>query len=189
VFIGHNATILAGVDSIGNGAYIGACSLVNENVPPYAVIVGNPARIVKYRFSTEIIESLEKSKWWEKSIDDLLPDISEFQKSYSDIYTKDITSNLNIVGTNNGSNIKDKLIQFINTNFPRSSTIDICDDDDFIDHNIIDSLGMLELIAFVNNEFQVIVDDEAIISGDMQSISGVVSYIQANINNKIPTAE
>jgi len=64
VWIGCNSTILRGV-TIGDGAVIGANSLVNKDVPPYAIVVGSPAKIIKYRFSDEIIESLLKTKWWD----------------------------------------------------------------------------------------------------------------------------
>ena len=57
VWIGCNAMILGGVH-IGNGAIIGACSVVAKDVPPYAIVVGNPARIVKYRFDAETIAAL-----------------------------------------------------------------------------------------------------------------------------------
>lgn len=63
VWIGTDATILGGVQ-IGNGAVIGARAVVTKDVPPYAVVVGNPARIVKYRFDQEIIDGLQKIKWW-----------------------------------------------------------------------------------------------------------------------------
>lgn len=80
VWIGHNAIILPNVTEIGNGAVIGAGSVVNKNVPPYAVMTGNPARIVRYRFSEELINKLLASRWWEKSIDELRPQIHEFMK-------------------------------------------------------------------------------------------------------------
>lgn len=57
VWIGCNAMILGGVH-IGNGAIIGASSVVAKDVPPYAIVVGNPARIVKYRFDAETIAAL-----------------------------------------------------------------------------------------------------------------------------------
>jgi len=80
VFIGHNAIILPSVSLIGDGAIIGAGAVVHADVPPYAVVVGHPSRIVRYRFSKTVIEKLLKSKWWEKTIDELLPDIESFQK-------------------------------------------------------------------------------------------------------------
>jgi len=66
VWIGKGATILSGV-TIGNGAVIGAETVVSEDVPPYAVVVGNPGRIIKYRFSKDKIKELLKIKWWDWS--------------------------------------------------------------------------------------------------------------------------
>lgn len=63
VWIGCNATVLRGV-SIGDGAVIGANSLVNKDVPPYAIVAGCPARIIKYRFEKEIIDKLLHMQWW-----------------------------------------------------------------------------------------------------------------------------
>lgn len=64
VWIGCNSTILRGV-KIGDGAVIGANSLVLNDVPPYAVVVGSPAKIIKYRFPDKIIEAFLKVKWWD----------------------------------------------------------------------------------------------------------------------------
>lgn len=68
VWIGHGATIMSGV-TIGDGAIIGARAVVSRDVPPYGVAVGNPARVVKYRFSPEQIASLLDIAWWEWSIE------------------------------------------------------------------------------------------------------------------------
>ncbi len=84
VWFGDNAVILADVTEIGDGAVIGAGAIVNKNVPPYAIVVGNPARVVRYRFSKEVIEELLASKWWEKDIDELKPYLSEFQQPYEE---------------------------------------------------------------------------------------------------------
>ncbi len=71
VWMGHNAIIMPAVTSIGHGAVIAAGAVVNKNIPPYAVVVGNPARVIRYRFSPEKIEKLLESKWWEKPFDQL----------------------------------------------------------------------------------------------------------------------
>lgn len=63
VWIGRDALILDGVE-IGTGAVIGAQSLVNRDVPPYAVVAGSPARVLRYRFAPELIERLLASRWW-----------------------------------------------------------------------------------------------------------------------------
>lgn len=65
VYIGANVTIMDNV-KIGNGAVIGACSLITHNVPAYAIVYGNPAKVVKYRFTEEQIEKLEKIEWWNR---------------------------------------------------------------------------------------------------------------------------
>jgi acetyltransferase-like isoleucine patch superfamily enzyme len=64
VWIGLGATILAGV-SVGDGAVIGARAVVSKSVPPYAVVVGNPGRILRYRFEPEIRDRLLALRWWE----------------------------------------------------------------------------------------------------------------------------
>lgn len=64
VWIGARSIILSGV-TIGHGAVIGAGSVVTSDVPPYAVAAGNPARVLKYRFSKEVIGQLLLTKWWE----------------------------------------------------------------------------------------------------------------------------
>lgn len=63
VWIGANVVIQSGV-SIGDGAIIGSGAIVTKNVPPYSIVVGVPAKIIKYRFSDEIIETLLDLKWW-----------------------------------------------------------------------------------------------------------------------------
>lgn len=63
VWIGSNVSIKAGA-TIGDGAVVGMSSVVTKDVPPYAVVVGNPARIIKYRFSEEVIQKLLDIEWW-----------------------------------------------------------------------------------------------------------------------------
>jgi acetyltransferase-like isoleucine patch superfamily enzyme len=64
VWIGRGVLILDGI-KIGTGAIIGAQSLVNADVPPYAIVAGTPARVIRYRFEPEVIEGLLASRWWE----------------------------------------------------------------------------------------------------------------------------
>lgn len=66
VFIGANVTVLDGV-SIADGAVIGAGAIVVDDIPPYAVAVGVPAKVVKYRFCQKEIEALLESQWWKGS--------------------------------------------------------------------------------------------------------------------------
>jgi len=63
VFIGANVTILDGV-TIGDGAIIGAGAVVSKDVPPYAIAVGSPIRILRYRFPDDTIDKLLDLKWW-----------------------------------------------------------------------------------------------------------------------------
>ncbi len=70
VWIGQNAVILPGVH-IGDGAIIGADSVVGSNVEPYTIVIGNPARKLRKRFDDELIELMLKFKWWDKSIEEI----------------------------------------------------------------------------------------------------------------------
>lgn len=75
VWVGYSATILSGV-TVGDGAVIGANANVFEDVPPYAIVAGNPARVVRYRFAPESIARLQALAWWdwpEEKILALLP--------------------------------------------------------------------------------------------------------------------
>ncbi len=66
VWICHGVTILSGL-KIGDGAVIGAGAVISKDVPPYAVVVGNPAKVVKYRFDKKTIRHLLEEKWWDWS--------------------------------------------------------------------------------------------------------------------------
>jgi acetyltransferase-like isoleucine patch superfamily enzyme len=63
VWIGANVTVLSGV-KIGNGAVVGANVLVTKDIPAFAIVGGNPAQIIKYRFSDERIKEIEQLQWW-----------------------------------------------------------------------------------------------------------------------------
>lgn len=87
VWIGHGAIINAGI-SIGNGAIIAAGAVVTKNVPRYAVVGGNPAKIIKHRIPINLIEKLEETKWWEyspKQLDEFqMHDIELFINRFKD---------------------------------------------------------------------------------------------------------
>jgi len=82
VWLGHNAVIIPNVHRIGDGAVIAAGAVVNKDIPPYAVVVGNPARIVRFRFSKETIDRLLASRWWDRSIEELRGEMDEYARPY-----------------------------------------------------------------------------------------------------------
>ena len=63
IWIGQNVTLRMGI-RIGNGAIVAANSVVTKDVPDYAIVGGNPAKIIRYRFSDDIVENLIQSEWW-----------------------------------------------------------------------------------------------------------------------------
>ena len=80
VFIGANVTVLDGV-TIGDGAVIGAGAVVSKDIPPYAIAVGCPIRIVKYRMTEEQIAAMQRIQWWNWEDDRL----QEVEKMFEDI--------------------------------------------------------------------------------------------------------
>jgi len=70
VWIGRSAIVLPGVE-IGNGAVVGAGSVVTKSVPPYAIVAGNPARLIRYRFDDVVVKRLLACHWWTFSDADL----------------------------------------------------------------------------------------------------------------------
>ena len=63
VWLAQGSTILSGV-KIGHGAIVAAEAVVTKDVPPYAIVAGNPARIVRFRFDMEVINRLLNTRWW-----------------------------------------------------------------------------------------------------------------------------
>lgn len=93
VWIGQNAVILPGVQ-IGDGAIIGANSVVGGIVEPYTIVVGNPAKPVRKRFDDALIELLLRFKWWDKSIDEINALIPILTCSDLETVKKELTARL-----------------------------------------------------------------------------------------------
>ena len=87
VFIGANVTVLDGV-TIGDGAVIGAGAVVSKDIPPYAIAVGCPIEIKRYRLTDKQIAAMERIKWWNwekkklKDIRGMFDNIDGFIKKY-----------------------------------------------------------------------------------------------------------
>ena len=79
VWIGQYSVILPSVSKIGDGAVVGAGSIVTKDVPDYAIVVGNPAHVIKYRFDDKTINRIKASKWWDRETTDLRQNIKDFQ--------------------------------------------------------------------------------------------------------------
>lgn len=83
VWIGSGATILRSV-SIGDGAVISANSVITKDVPAYAIVAGNPGRILRMRCCDKWIEQLEEIKWWDFPEDVIRNNLSLFQADLTD---------------------------------------------------------------------------------------------------------
>ena len=79
VWVGSHVLINGGV-TVGHGAVIGAGAVVVKDVPPYAIVGGVPAKVIRYRFSTEVIEKLLELQWWNLPDETLKEHISLFQQ-------------------------------------------------------------------------------------------------------------
>ncbi|MDH1470982.1 Vat family streptogramin A O-acetyltransferase [Shewanella sp. GD03713] len=95
VWIGYNATIMPGVN-VGHGAIIASQSVVTKDVPPYAIVGGNPATVIKLRFEPEVIHKLLTIAWWDwpiEKISEHLPaivgaDLSQLARLADEIHTQ-----------------------------------------------------------------------------------------------------
>ncbi len=97
-WIGEKATLLSGV-TVGNGAVVSAEAVVTKDVPPYAIVAGNPAKVIGYRFTKEQIEALNLIRWWnwseekvKKHGEELYGDIDAFIKKHTDAARKELSA-------------------------------------------------------------------------------------------------
>lgn len=86
VFIGSNVIVLDGV-TIGDGAVIGAGAVVSKDIPPYAIAVGCPIKVIKYRFEQVQIDSLLRIRWWDFP-DEKLQDVEKMFFNINDFIAK-----------------------------------------------------------------------------------------------------
>lgn len=91
VWIGTNVMVLGGVN-IGDGAVVGAGALVTKDVPPYAIVGGVPAKIIRYRFSDDQITALRKIKWWDMSEYSIRNHVKLFQNKDIDTVIRELAS-------------------------------------------------------------------------------------------------
>lgn len=80
VWIGHQATVLPGV-VVGNGAVIAASAVVTRDVPPYSIVGGVPARVIRPRFTAPVVERLQRISWWDWPFDIIMQRLADFQSS------------------------------------------------------------------------------------------------------------
>lgn len=92
VWIGHGVTIKAGI-TIGNGAIIGSNAVVTKDVEPYSIVAGCPAKHIRYRFTQEIIDKLQTSKWWSFSDETLTEFGTSLNNPNEFIHELDLISN------------------------------------------------------------------------------------------------
>jgi len=87
VWIGCRVTILAGV-TIGDGAVIGAGAVVSKDIPAYAIAVGCPIKVIRYRFTPEQIEKLLKIKWWDFPIEKMSEVVKDLDCNINNFISK-----------------------------------------------------------------------------------------------------
>ena len=80
VWIGMEAVVMPGV-TVGDGAIAGARAVVAKDVPPYAIVAGNPAKVVKYRFDEDVIEKLRAVRWWDWPVEKITTNIKAITSS------------------------------------------------------------------------------------------------------------
>ena len=110
VWIGQAVTIYGGV-TIHNGAVVAGNSVVTKDVPPYAIVGGNPARVIKYRFDEETIKKLLKIEWWYWREEYIKSNGKWFERD-----AKDFSDHFYPLMKNGNDSDKDELTSFVENN-------------------------------------------------------------------------
>jgi len=87
VWIGDDAVVYAGVN-VGDGAVICGQSVVTKDVPPYSIVGGNPARVIRYRFSQEIVERMIQVQWFDLPHDFICKDLAPVMDDVHEFLTR-----------------------------------------------------------------------------------------------------
>ncbi len=181
VWIGLNATIMGGV-RIGNGAVIGANSHVMEDVPDFAIVAGNPAKILRYRFSRSVIEKLLDIKWWDwseekirqeaKSFD--LP-VEEFVEKYAT--TKPSTTKPKKPLSSKSESHAELICAFLQAKSPQRET-PLSVETNLFDAGVLTSLRFFELITFLEEKFKISVALEEVEKKSFESAGAIADYVK-----------
>ena len=81
-WLGVNSIITTGCHRIGIGAVVGAGAVVTKDVPDFAIVGGNPARILRYRFPEDIRQRILEGRWWERSIEECAGSLDAFTRPF-----------------------------------------------------------------------------------------------------------
>lgn len=97
---GHEVVILPGCAEIGDGAIVGAGSVVTRDVEPFTIVAGNPAKVIRRRFPPEVEDAVRESRWWDRTLTDLLGDPDLFARTLG---SEHIGRLLRLAGTEDAS--------------------------------------------------------------------------------------
>lgn len=177
VWIGENVTIMAGV-IVGNGAVIARNSHVVKSVPPYAIVGGNPAKIIGYRYKQQQIEQLQKIQWWYWEKEKLIENAKYFSEDVDGFCEKFIDTYQNEYGHYSGKRDGLKDCWFVFCDYYENYCSYPMVLESFLEHYIGNEDK--KLILFVRNDYK----EEPIDNEIMGNIKALINDIQSDENIK-----
>ena len=178
VWIGDHAVIMSGV-RIGNGAIIGEKAVVAKSIPPYAIAVGNPARVVKYRFPDEVIKKMQTISWWNWNIEKILENVPlmyDIENFISKYYVAESENNLG-----EGGRVNLDLTPKLQAGYKVYQFI--------ADYRSICPLWRRVLLGFCQSNFEkailVIWADGSLIDRDLQEMKMIINYAGKDISQNL----